>query len=88
MDDHFMTKDEWEMFNHDKRMFKWYAKNRYYCYCGHSVYIKPDEQRMLCSWCGHWVYRNKRKQNKNIEKIKKEEFRNNLRRVIDEDSIK
>ena len=80
--DHFMTHDEWRTFNKDEKKFKSLANARYYCYCGHSVIINKNEIRTFCTHCGHWVYKDKRKQRKNIELIKKEEFRNKVRGVI------
>lgn len=68
-----MTSNEWMMFNHQKKLDKIIEDNRYYCYCGHSVKILPKENRVLCSYCGHWVYKDKRKQAQNIRKIIKEE---------------
>lgn len=61
MDNDFdMTKDEWQMFKHDKKLFKVYEENRFYCTCGHSVTIMPNEKRVLCNFCGHWVIRDPR----------------------------
>lgn len=47
------------------------AKYKYYCKCGHSLTIYPMEKRIkkLCSWCGHYVYINKRVEF--IDKLKK-----------------
>lgn len=61
MDDHSMTKNEWIMFNHDKKRFQSLEKSRFYCYCGHSVTINPPKDRVICTHCGHWVYRDKQK---------------------------
>lgn len=58
--DHFMSVGEWRTFKHDNKKFKSLAKNRFYCYCGHSVIINPPETRGLCTHCGHWVYKDKR----------------------------
>lgn len=45
------------------------SKYKYYCKCGHSVIIYPMEGRnkKICSWCGNWVYVNKKEEFK--EKI-------------------
>mgnify|MGYP002519541204 CR=1 FL=1 len=59
--DHKMTPKEWEMFNHQKKLDKIIEQNRYKCTCGHSVVIKPSEERILCHYCGHWIYRDKSK---------------------------
>lgn len=38
-----------------------YAKvltdNRIYCRCGKGTSIKAQRDRVICDWCGHWVYR-------------------------------
>lgn len=60
MDDYKMTKNEWIMFNHQKKIDKVAEQNRYYCHCGHSVVILPNEKKVFCSYCGHWVFKNKK----------------------------
>ena len=77
-----MTKREWEMFNHQKKLDRFWEDNRYYCQCGHSVNILPKEERTFCEYCGHWVYKDARKQRKNIQRIKAENFRNKLKEAI------
>lgn len=69
--DHTMTPEEWQTFNHDKKAFKVYSNNRYYCNCGHSVVIFPKENKILCTHCGHWVFKNK-----------KDEFKYRLKELI------
>lgn len=88
--DHKMTKDEWISFNLQKKIDNAYELYRYYCHCGHSVQILPKSSRTRCSHCGHWVYKDKKKQDENIKKIKMEEFRNKLKKEVDkiENSIK
>lgn len=70
--DHKMTAAEWKYFNHQKKLDRVIEKNRYYCYCGHSVTILPKESRVFCTYCGHWIYKDKRKQKQNIKRIEKE----------------
>lgn len=81
-EDHKMTQAEWQLFNHLKKLDRTIEQNRYYCYCGHSVAILPKEERIFCTHCGHWVYKDEEKQRKNIEQIKKEEFRNKVKEWI------
>ena len=50
--DHKMTPREWEMFNHQKKLDKIIEQNRYKCTCGHSVVIKPSEEKILCHIVG------------------------------------
>lgn len=33
--------------------------NTYKCPCGHSVVIRPTEEKALCYWCNKWVFRRK-----------------------------
>ena len=35
---------------------------KYYCKCGHTVVIYPMENKVkkICSWCGNWVYIDKK----------------------------
>ena len=41
------------------------AQNTRYCtYCGHSILFQMQTKRVICKWCGHWVY------NKNNEEFK------------------
>ena len=75
-----MTKDEWQMFNHQKKLDKVVEQNRFYCYCGHSVRILPSEERIFCNYCGHWVYRDRKKQKANCKRIKKE-YEEKLKRI-------
>lgn len=86
--EHKMTSNEWMMFNHQKKIDKVYEKNRFYCICGHSVAIMPKTTRVFCTYCGHWVYRDKRKQKKNIERIKKENFKNEVKKNIKQLELK
>lgn len=72
-----MTSNEWRLFNKDKKMFKFYSENRYKCTCSHTVIIKPNETRVLCNYCGRWVY-----------KDKKEMFKDRLRSKLNENIIK
>lgn len=82
MADWEMTKNEWAIFNRQKKVDRLFENIRYYCVCGHSVVIYPKEGRTLCSFCGHFVYKDKKKQKKNIERIKKEDFKMQLRKEM------
>lgn len=61
----------------DLRRFKSLSECRYYYYCGHSVIINPPEERTLCTYCGHWVYKDKQKY-----------FKERLKGYINENTIK
>lgn len=28
------------------------------CDCGHAIVFQEQTDRIICSWCNHWVYRN------------------------------
>lgn len=58
--EHKMTSDEWAIFNNDKKRFHFYSTQRQYCDCGHSVVIRADREKIICSHCGHWIFRNKK----------------------------
>lgn len=32
----------------------------YTCNCGHRVLILPQKDKVLCNWCKHYVFKNKR----------------------------
>lgn len=52
-------------YNH---MTKEYDKVKYLCKCGHRVLIPYWEDKQLCSWCNHYVYKDKKLEFK--EKLK------------------
>lgn len=33
---------------------------KYKCKCGHTVVILRDMDKRLCTWCHHYVYKNKK----------------------------
>ncbi len=57
----------------DFKLMEERTKYRVYCKCGHSIVFFPVEHKdkKLCSWCGNYVYRNK-----------KIEFINRLNRLL------
>lgn len=60
MNEHEMNRNEWQMFNHDAKLFKRLQTNRFYCSkCGHTVIMMPTTEKKMCTWCGTWVFRNK-----------------------------
>jgi len=36
------------------------TKARIYCNCGHSVNISSDKDKVLCDWCGNYVFKDKK----------------------------
>lgn len=59
-------------FKSDTKKFRMYADNTYKCKCGHSITIPNFINKKLCTWCGNYVYKNK-----------KEEFRDKLKNVME-----
>lgn len=47
------------------------AKYKYHCKCGHVLVITNKMDKVLCKWCGNYVYKDKRKEF--IEKLKKQQ---------------
>lgn len=35
------------------------TQNKVKCMCGHSVIIPPHVDKVLCRWCGNFVFKNK-----------------------------
>ena len=58
--DYKMNSNEWKLFNYQKKLDKVIENNRYYCKCGHSVVILPKEEKTFCTYCGHYVFKNKK----------------------------
>lgn len=44
-----------------------------YCKCGHSIVFPANSKtsRTICTWCGHWIYKNDF-----------EEFKDNIKKVL------
>ena len=83
-----MSKTEWQMFKYQKKLDNFIEKYRYYCECGHSVVILPKQEKVFCEQCGHYVYSNKKAQKKNVERIKREDFRVKLNKTIKKEDFK
>lgn len=54
-------------FKQDTKIFNSIAKCKVKCTCGHS--IPTTKPKVICSWCGNYVYKDKRLEFK--EKLKK-----------------
>lgn len=37
-------------------------RNKYLCKCGHIVCIPAFREKVLCKWCGEYVFTDKRKE--------------------------
>lgn len=52
--EHILTVQEY------KRMADELSKVTYKCACGHKEVIPSAEDKKLCSWCGHYVFKDKK----------------------------
>lgn len=50
------------LFTLEVKASKQYENYKYYCKCGHSVIISPRKNKVLCNWCGHWVFKSEREE--------------------------
>ena len=41
-----------------KKCEQMFVRARVKCKCGHSVIFPNKEDRIICGWCGHYVYKN------------------------------
>jgi protein associated with RNAse G/E len=84
--EHYMSGNEWKMFNHQKKKDKIFEQNRFYCKCGHSISIMPKTINTICSNCGHLVFRDKDLQeiyDREMEnREKKMKFKKELRKYL------
>ena len=54
------------------------ANYKRYCDCGHSIVFPTNSKtnKTICSWCGHWIYKNDLEEFKERYQIKKKEIEN------------
>lgn len=44
----------------DSKRISYYTRNSVKCkHCGHTVFM-PSEKYKICSWCGHYVFKNEK----------------------------
>ena len=36
------------------------SKHKYYCKCGHTLFMPYGVDRKLCDWCGYYFYKDKK----------------------------
>ena len=51
-----LSNEEW------KRMTNEYDKVKYPCKCGRRVIIPSWEEKEVCSWCGNYVFKDKKEE--------------------------
>ena len=47
----------------NKELIKYHdiiTKNRIKCKCGHSVVLPPELNKIICNWCGNYVFKSKK----------------------------
>lgn len=49
-------------FKEDTKIFEKRDKIKIICKCGHSVFIPAFNEKTLCSWCGNYVFKDKKEQ--------------------------
>ena len=54
--EHLLTDKEYN------RMTEEYDKVKYKCKCGHRVVIKHNQTKAICSWCGSYVKKKKKRE--------------------------
>ena len=61
-------------YKEDNKMFESISKHKVKCKCGHVV-VMASVDRMICNWCGRWIYRTPgiEFRYKMIQKIRKDE---------------
>lgn len=52
--EHLLTKEEYD------RMTNELDKVKYECKCGHKEVITSTEDKKICSWCGHYIFKDKK----------------------------
>lgn len=60
-----------------------YEPYRVKCKCGHTLTISPQSKRLICRYCGKWVYLNEEDE----KEFKKEEIKKKMRRLLNERTI-
>ena len=60
-------------FKEVETLHQYFQDNKITCKCGHRVYV-GNKEKIVCSWCGNYVYRDKLTEFK--ENLKKEMRKN------------
>lgn len=66
-----LSKSQLAMLKLEKKKDNAYTKIRRYCKCGHTVYVPKQFKKILCAYCGRYVYYDE-----------KEEFKDKLQRKL------
>lgn len=64
-------------FKIDTRRFKEIQKSTKYCsHCGHSILFQTQTKRIICNYCGYWVYNHKEDEFKDKLLLEKKRLEN------------
>lgn len=55
-----MKYTNYNSFKEINRIMEAKSKQKYYCNCGHSIFIPKFMPKKMCSWCNKWVYLDKK----------------------------
>lgn len=60
-------------YKQDTKFFKERTGNTITCNCGHRVAMPSYINKLICTWCGHTIYKNKKEEfiDKTIQSIKR-----------------
>lgn len=59
-DNEYIDLTKTKNFKEDTRRFNEITKNTKRCKCGHSVLINAGIDKVLCSWCKNYVFKDKK----------------------------
>ena len=49
-------------FKEVETLHEYFQTNKITCKCGHRVFVTKEKGRIICSWCGNYVYRDKKQE--------------------------
>lgn len=44
----------------DTKLFETLTKVSIKCKCSHTVVLSPRQEKIMCNWCGRYVYKNEK----------------------------
>lgn len=47
-------------FEEIEKLYNIKSDSKVKCKCGHSIFLTNKYERIICDWCGRWVYKNKK----------------------------
>ena len=58
--DEYIDITKFKKFKEDTRRFNEITNNTKKCKCGHSVLINAGVDKVLCTWCNNYVFKDKK----------------------------